>query len=129
MLPTELLMFRIKAGIIEPKRVKATPGNVSLVAALVQAFESNLGNKRIQLEEDLKTLEAGRSDYRMLRGLAHLLANDCAEFETGGEVEPGVVRAKVFELAQAHQAATPANWCWNRPPANWRPPLSCPSRN
>ena len=102
MLPTELLMFRVTAGVVFPKRVKATPGNVSLVTALVQAFESNLGNKRMQLDEDLKALEAGRSDYRMVRGLAHLLANDCAEFETGGEIEPGIVRAKVFELAQAH---------------------------
>ena len=38
----------------------------------------------------------------MVRGLAHLLASDCATFETGGLIEPGVVRARVFELAQAH---------------------------
>lgn len=102
MLPTELLMFRVKAGLVEPKRLKPTPGNLTLVAALVGVFESNLGNKRAQLEEDLKALEAGRSDYRMVRGLAHLLASDCSTFETGGLIEPGAVRAKVFELAQAH---------------------------
>ena len=102
MLPTELLMFRVNAGLVQPRRVKATPGNLALVAALTGLFESNLGNKRFQLEDDLKALEVGRSDYRMVRGLAHLLANDCAEFGTGGLLEPAVVRAKVFGLAQAH---------------------------
>ena len=102
MLPTELLMFRVNAGLVQPKRVKVTPGNLGLVAALTGVFESNLGNKRFQLEDDLKALEVGRSDYRMVRGLAHLLAGDCAEFGTGGTVEPSVVRARVFGLAQAH---------------------------
>jgi len=100
MLPTELLMFRVKAGLVQPKRLKPTPGNLGLVAALVSVFEGHLGDKRSALEDDLKALEAGRSDYRLVRGLAHLLANDASTFETGGGVEPGVVRAKVFELAQ-----------------------------
>ncbi|WP_424951087.1 DUF790 family protein [Deinococcus sp.] len=102
MLPTELLMFRVRAGLVQPRRVKPTPGNLGLVAALTGVFESHLGNKRRALEDDLKALEAGRSDYRMVRGLAHLLATDCAEFGTGGATEPGLVRAKVFELAQSH---------------------------
>lgn len=102
MLPTELLMFGVKAGLVQPKRVKPTPGNITLVTALIGTFENHLGDRRWQLEEDLKTLEAGRPDYRMVRGLAHLLASDFAEFETAGEIEPGAVRAKVFELAQAH---------------------------
>ena len=75
MLPTELLMFRVNAGLVQPRRVKATPGNLALVAALTGVFESNLGNKRFQLEDDLKALEVGRSDYRMVRGLAPSLAS------------------------------------------------------
>ena len=100
MLPTELLMFKVKAGLVEPRRLKPTPSNLGLVTALVGVFESHLNDKRFQLEEDFKALEVGRSDYRVVRGLAHLLGNDNAEFETGGSVEPGVVREKVFELAQ-----------------------------
>jgi len=102
MLPTELLMFRVKAGLVQPKRLKPTPGNLGLVAALLSVFEGHLGDKRSVIEDDLKALEAGRSDYRLVRGLAHLLATDASIFETGGGVEPGTVRAKVFELAQAH---------------------------
>jgi uncharacterized protein len=93
-------MFRVKAGLAEPRRLKATPGNLSLVASLVGIFEANLGQKRAALEDELKALEAGRSDYRVLRGLSHLLSTDCAEFEAGGDLEPGLVRQTVFELAQ-----------------------------
>ena len=100
MLPTELLMFKVKAGLVEPRRLKPTPSHLTLVTALVDIFESHLNDKRFQLEEDFRALEVGRSDYRVVRGLAHLLANDNAEFETGGALEPSVVREKVFELAQ-----------------------------
>ncbi|MGY2896920.1 DUF790 family protein [Deinococcus sp. UYEF24] len=104
MLPTELLMFKVKAGLVEPRRLKPAPSNLALVNALVSVFESHLNDKRFQLEEDFKALEVGRSDYRVVRGLAHLLSNDQAEFETGGTVEPSQVREKVFALAQGQPA-------------------------
>ncbi|MFB9993227.1 DUF790 family protein [Deinococcus oregonensis] len=100
MLPTELLMFRVKAGIVEPRRLKATSGNLTLAQTLIDLFQSNIGKQRGELEAELKVLEAGRTDFRVLRGLAHLLTG-LGTFEAGGDVEPGVVRAKVFELAQA----------------------------
>jgi predicted nuclease of restriction endonuclease-like RecB superfamily len=105
MLPTELLMFKVKAGLVEPRRLKPTPSHLTLVTALVGVFESHLNDKRFQLEEDFRALEVGRSDYRVVRGLAHLLANDQAEFETGGTLEPSLVREKVFELAQGAPAS------------------------
>jgi predicted nuclease of restriction endonuclease-like RecB superfamily len=105
MLPTELLMFKVKAGLVEPRRLKPIPSHLTLVTALVDVFESHLNDKRFQLEEDFRALEVGRSDYRVVRGLAHLLANDQAEFETGGTLEPSLVREKVFELAQGAPAS------------------------
>jgi predicted nuclease of restriction endonuclease-like RecB superfamily len=105
MLPTELLMFKVKAGLVEPRRLKPTPSHLTLVTALVGVFESHLNDKRFQLEEDFRALEVGRSDYRVVRGLTHLLANDQAEFETGGTLEPSLVREKVFELAQGAPAS------------------------
>ncbi|MFC5849637.1 DUF790 family protein [Deinococcus petrolearius] len=102
MLPTELLMFRVKAGVVEPRRLKPTPGNLQLAQTLIQTFEANLGKRRMDLDEDLRTLEAGRPDFKVLRGLAHLLTNGSSTFEAGGHVEPHLVREKVFELAQQH---------------------------
>ena len=100
MLPTELLMFRVKAGIVEPRRLKPTTANLGLAQTLIETFEANIGRRRWELDDDLRTLEAGRQDFKVLRGLAHLLTNMSA-FEAGGTVEPVHVRSRVFELAQA----------------------------
>lgn len=105
MLPTELLMFRVNAGLVTPKRLKPTPGNVQLTTTLVTTFEAHVGKRRFELNDVLKTLEAGRSDYRVLRGLAHLLASGSADFQTDAPVEPAFLRSKVFELAQEHPPA------------------------
>ncbi|WP_216322787.1 DUF790 family protein [Deinococcus aestuarii] len=102
MLPTELLMFRVKGGVVEPKRLRATPGNLGLAEILIRTFEANVGKRRADLDEELRALEAGRPDFKVLRGLAHLLVNGSSTFEAGGHVEPSLVREKVFELAQAH---------------------------
>lgn len=102
MLPTELLMFRVKAGVVQPKRLKPTTNNLQLAETLIRTFEANLGKRRADLDEDLKALEAGRPDFKVVRGLAHLLINGSSTFEAGGHVEPSQVREKVFELAQAH---------------------------
>ena len=59
MLPTELLMFRVRGGIVEPKVLKPNPTNTALATQLIALFESHLNDKRWELDEDLKTLEVG----------------------------------------------------------------------
>lgn len=99
MLPTELLLFRVKAGLVEPRRLKPTSGNLGTAEVLIQTFEAHVGKRRFELDEELRTLEAGRQDFKVMRGLAHLLSNR-GVFEAGGQIEPVSIRAKVFELAQ-----------------------------
>ena len=101
MLPTELLMFRVKGGVIEPKRLKPTTANLKLAETVIQTFEQHLGKRRFELDEELRLLEEGRSDYRVVRGLARLLIQQC-DFEAGGGIEPHLAREKVFALAQGH---------------------------
>ena len=103
MLPTELLMFRVKAGLVEPRRLKPTTNHLKLAETLIATFEAHVGRKRAELNEELQALEAGRSDYRVVRGLAHLLAQR-GEFEAGGTLAPAAVREKVFALAQGASA-------------------------
>lgn len=100
MLPTELLMFRVKAGVVTPRRLKPTTANLQLAETLIATFESNLGKKRSELNEELRGLEGGRADFKVIRGLAHLLAQQ-GEFEHAASVEPSLIREKVFELAQS----------------------------
>ena len=99
MLPTELLMFRIKAGLFEPRRLKPTTNNLKLAETLIAVFGAHVGKRRADLDDELRDLEAGRSDYRVVRGLAHLLTQR-GEFEAGGGLAPAAVREKVFALAQ-----------------------------
>ncbi len=101
MLPTELLMFRVKGGVVEPKRLKPTTANLKLAETVIQTFEQHLGKRRFELDEELRLLEEGRSDYRVLRGLTRLLLQQC-DFEAGGGIEPHLAREKVFALAQGH---------------------------
>ncbi|GAA5515043.1 hypothetical protein Dcar01_03807 [Deinococcus carri] len=75
MLPTELLMFRVKADVVEPKRLKPTTNNLKLAETLIRTSEDNVGKRRADLDEDLRALEAGRPDFKVVRGLAHLLVN------------------------------------------------------
>ncbi|AFD27022.1 DUF790 family protein [Deinococcus gobiensis] len=101
MLPTELLMFKVRAGLVTPRRLKVTPANVALAGQVIATFEDNVGKRRADLDEDLRALEAGRADFKVLRGLAHLLTNGSSTFGTGGDVPPAAVRARVFALAQS----------------------------
>ncbi|GHF36944.1 hypothetical protein HNQ07_001259 [Deinococcus metalli] len=101
MLPTELLQFRVKAGLVEPRRLRPTTANLNLAADLIGVFEDHLGKRRWELDEAIRALEVGRQDFKTVRALAHLLTG-MGTFEAGGHVDPVHVRAKVFELAQAH---------------------------
>ncbi|CAM4419526.1 DUF790 family protein [Deinococcus marmoris] len=101
MLPTELLMFKVKSGLVEPRRLKPTTTNLKLAETLISLFETHVGKRQWELTEEVRALEAGRADFRVLRGLSHLLAQR-GEFEAGGNLAPPAVREKVFALAQGH---------------------------
>jgi len=77
-------MFKVKAGIAEPRLLKPNPTHMALIARLIELFEESVQKKRFELNEELKTLEEGRRDYRVVRGLAHILAGDHSTFATGG---------------------------------------------
>ena len=57
MLPTELLMFRVKGGVIEPKRLKPTIANLKLAETVIQTFEQHLGKRRFELDEEVRLLD------------------------------------------------------------------------
>lgn len=99
MLPTDLLRFRIKDGLALPYRVKPTPTNLKMAELVIATYEGNLGKRRLELKGQLAELEAGRQDWKAVRGMAHLLGN-MSTFETGVSLEPVIVRARAFALAQ-----------------------------
>ncbi len=73
MLPTELLMFRYSGEELVPKRLKHDKAILETAQDIITLFEGHRGLRRGELDEQLGVLEGEATDYRVKRGLAHLL--------------------------------------------------------
>src|SRR5919201_7015630 len=51
------------------------------------------------LEAELQVLEGDQTDYRLKRGLAHLLASDFSTFEVRSPLAPAELRQRVFAVS------------------------------
>jgi predicted nuclease of restriction endonuclease-like RecB superfamily len=100
MLPTDLLMHRYSGEEVIPKRLAIAPDNLGLAAELIGLFEDARGNTRGELNRQLQELEGESTDYRIKRGLAHLLESDSfSQFETISPLDPPALRQQVFALS------------------------------
>ncbi|MBE9192229.1 DUF790 family protein [Gloeocapsopsis crepidinum LEGE 06123] len=98
MLPTDLLTHRLNGETIVPKRLAIDTKNLELAAELIACFQESIGNSQGELNERLQDFEGDSPDYRIKRGLAHLLKGLC-EFEVISPLEPQVLRERVFKVA------------------------------
>lgn len=101
MLPTELLLFRYNGEELVPKRVEADKKMLETAQDTIRLFEAHRGLRRGELDEQLEVLEGEATDYRVKRGLAHLLTGGFSTFETVSPLEPQALRERVFALAAA----------------------------
>lgn len=99
MLPTELLMYRYRAETVVPKRLALNFPHVQLARELIEVFQTGVGLRRSELDERVAAHEGASAGYRVVRGLAHLLASDHGTFEMRSPVPPTELRARVFGLA------------------------------
>jgi predicted nuclease of restriction endonuclease-like RecB superfamily len=108
MLPTDLLIHRYHGEEVVPKRLKINnPKNLATVVSLITLFQSARGSTRGELNRQLQELEGEDTDYRIKRGLAHLLNADAfSKFETISPLEPPMLRQRVFALS-AQSAPAP----------------------
>jgi predicted nuclease of restriction endonuclease-like RecB superfamily len=67
-----------------------------LAADLIALFCAAQGRSRGALEAELQVLEGDHTDYRVKRGLAHLLATDFSTFEVDCPVDLPTLRQRVF---------------------------------
>ncbi len=95
MLPSELLMHRQNGESIVPKRLPIDASNLEIATELITCFQEAQGNTQGELDRQLQELEGDSPDYRLKRGLAHLLKNMC-EFEVVSPLEPQLLRFRVF---------------------------------
>jgi uncharacterized protein len=99
MLPTDLLMHRFNGEELVPKRLKIDEKHLATATDLIAQFEAAKGSTRGELNRQLQELEGEETDYRVKRGLAHILTSSLSTFETVSPLDPPMLRDRVFALA------------------------------
>lgn len=88
-----------RGGTLEPKRLELTDKNRAIAADLIQIFQHQVGQTQGDLDRQLQELEGEDTNYRIKRGLAHLLKTHFCTFEMVSPLEPPVLRQRLFTLA------------------------------
>jgi predicted nuclease of restriction endonuclease-like RecB superfamily len=73
---------------------------------LIGIFQAQVGQAQWDLNRQLQDLEGEDTNYRIRRGLAHLLRNHFATFEQVSPLEPEELRQRIFALS-AQTAPSP----------------------
>lgn len=100
MLPSDLLIHRYWGESIQPKRLPINDGMRAIAADLIHRFQAHQGQTQGQLNQQLQILEGEDTDYRVKRGLAHILRSSFSTFEPVSPLEPPMLRERAFALAR-----------------------------
>ena len=101
MLTSDLLLTRSRGPYIEPLYIDAEEQKfIDLAQSLIDIYRQHEGKPRSQLQRALDLNEGDRTDYRIQRGLAKLLYDDCCEFHIDSPLPPEELRREVFALAR-----------------------------
>ena len=106
MLPSPLLIQRYSGDSLVPKRLALKPANLATAQTLIDLFQSAVDKTQGELDRQLHIEEGEGTDYRVKRGLAHILRNSFSTFEIVSPLEPVELRDRVFSLS-ASAAHTP----------------------
>ena len=108
MLPSDLLMHRPSGEAIVPKRLPLNAHYLEMAQELITLFQDSLGDTQGNLNRRLQDLEGEDTDYRIKRGLAHILRSSFSEFDIVSPLEPQQLRQRVFSLAAQTVPSVPA---------------------
>ncbi|NER22506.1 MAG: DUF790 family protein [Symploca sp. SIO1C2] len=99
MLPTEFLINRLNGEEIIPKRLPINSIMCAIADELITCFQQAVGGTQGELDRKLQSMEGDSPDYRLKRGLAHILKSSFSTFEIVSPLEPKELRRRVFTLA------------------------------
>jgi predicted nuclease of restriction endonuclease-like RecB superfamily len=102
MLPSDLLLHRNQGTTIVPRRLAMDGKSLAMATELIALVQSMVGQRQGDLDRQLQELEGDSPNYRVRRGLAHLLKTAFCTFETISPLEPQQLRQRVFALAALH---------------------------
>ena len=96
-----MLIQRYQGDAIQPKRLSLKAPILAIAQALIELFQAHQGQSQGQLNQQLQVLEGEDTDYRIKRGLAHILRSSFSTFEPVSPLEPPLLRARAFTLASS----------------------------
>lgn len=105
MLPSEHLISRYEGNTIVPSKLVINPDHLATAQTLIDCFETFKGRTKADLSQQLLEVEGDHTDYRLKRGLAHILEKSFSTFETVSPLDPIELRKLVF----SESAKTPPN--------------------
>lgn len=97
MLPSELLITRIRKDRIYPDFAQLDAEHLELAEELIDVYRNFAGKKKSEIDELLEELEQGLN-FKRVRGLRTLLERRC-NFTSKFAIEPVLARRAVFEAA------------------------------
>ncbi|MEO1591474.1 MAG: DUF790 family protein [Cyanobacteria bacterium J06632_22] len=106
MLPSDLLMHRPQGDSVMPKHLPVNGEWLAKATVLIDLFKDAVGGTQGDLNRALQTLEGEETDYRIKRGLAHILRSSFSTFEIVSPLDPQELRQKIFTLS-AQSAQSP----------------------
>ena len=93
------MIHRLNGEEIIPKRLKIDRGNLGLAGELIDCFQEAVGKSQGELDRRLADLEGDDTNFKIKRGLGHLLRSGFCTFEVVSPLEPQMLRERVFSLA------------------------------
>lgn len=99
MLKSDLLIYKRNGETIVPKKLEINNRNLGIAREIIDCFQDCVGKTQGELDQLLHELEGDSPDYRVKRGLAHLLRNTFSTFEIISPLEPIMLRQRVFSEA------------------------------
>ena len=99
MLKSDLLIYKRNGETIVPKKLEINNRNLGIATEIIDCFQDFVGKTQGELDQRLHELEGDSPDYRVKRGLAHLLRNTFSTFEIISPLEPPMLRERVFSEA------------------------------
>lgn len=99
MLPSDLLISRYQGATLIPKRLPLSDWAIALGQEAIEIYQDHLGKTQGELQSQLQEWEGDSTNYRVKRGLAHLLKNHFATVEVVSPLDPPMLRQLVFSAA------------------------------
>ena len=99
MLKSDLLIYKRNGETIVPNKLGINDRNLAIAHEIINCFQNCLGETSGELDRQLLELEGDSPDYKVKRGLAHILRNTFTTFDIVSPLEPSLLRQKVFTEA------------------------------